>query len=1233
MPPSPPTVAINPVTPNTRSDALDTMTIVFSEPVTGFSMFNLTLTRGGVSIPLTGGQTVTTSNNATWTLNGLKPITRQLGAYVLTVHPTPTVTAIATGLTLGTGDTESWSMVVQPWDKVTDCFRSAHIFHHAIFPTPRGSMAALSLKTTGSLTQDGTKYRVTLDVAAFPPGQDYVAGDWVEIREQTGGATNATGLWEIEDVQVNNFRLKVPTFMSNGNGGKAIRWHARRWDSLSTFTVSAAAKRGNQFSTNDPVFNSDNRKVTYTLITDIKMVSGATAGAAYLGSSVTKVRLNVPSHGYANGSVVEVAGVRQAVTFNEIGRGWWVISVFDSNNFDLEGSVWPGGLWLNPSGIVRTTSNAVFNRSALIDGGTNNAGATPITNPASAEASDRGYSQGYEDYRKYLEDHSLVKTGYYFSGSAVGTQHEVLERGINAGYPFPLTLLDNDFTNDWPIAASTNDGTGKLKLTLTRSPLAAWVGKIRVAMFGHSNPTYCLDQYLDNVGEMSGLRRLYGVNGTVTSSPNAHTIVDTTTTFPSWLIGEQLYLSKAGDPNDGKYQTIVSVSGNTLTTLLDFPAAIAVGTAYRAGALSYTIDSVSGSTMTLRTPFRGTAANAGALMLMGNLASGVSIVKGNAKPGGGFYARVTTEVAHSFALGDYLVIFGCTGSTAYNCARSASPTSSLGVRVHKVVAVGSPLATNQLEIDTAWVADASGGRWYGTSLCLLPSTDGSLGEQFDVGRCDSPDCRHPDVLTEFSAKQKQRIEDVFLAHGPRQIPFLDEIAFRFKSSAAATQVGITALDGSTTDETINRIGDLADWLRDEWCRQLTGNVSCPLTKDTFSVTQRNLLISRWGGLMSEGACSVVDRSAWQMGTDGFLDHLDAILQAGKRYYYVPQDIGTIASVPFSASGVSGGCLQITTSVDSGLLPSPTESGGSHNRAGDVIGIYGHPVASLNGVHRVRSRTGANVVTLETRGVAHASGGGTIVYHRFCPPFKIVSLSRAGDGTTLLKTEFPHNLPLDTEENTQVIFFGYSAAGHPANGAVLQAKRVDDDEFSLPAVLWVSDSTTPALCFFVRADTTYFLGLSYMLWKPDRAIEYSSGSLSLQVNTKRAYIPSDLTHDTTYTVTSFDGSATGTDGSDPKQRVIQTGAGFTEAVLGEQLLFYDGGPNVGEWRRITQISTNSVFVDAPFPGNIASGNKFLIGRISASHPAKILQLTRLFNSGTRRVEVYPQKAMVKYFNFP
>lgn len=80
-----PTVDISDVTPDPRNSSVSTITIVFSEPVTGFALNDLVLTRDGGGNLLTGSQTLTTSDNTMFTLGNLSGLTGTTGAYLLSL--------------------------------------------------------------------------------------------------------------------------------------------------------------------------------------------------------------------------------------------------------------------------------------------------------------------------------------------------------------------------------------------------------------------------------------------------------------------------------------------------------------------------------------------------------------------------------------------------------------------------------------------------------------------------------------------------------------------------------------------------------------------------------------------------------------------------------------------------------------------------------------------------------------------------------------------------------------------------------------------------------------------------------------------------------------------------------------------------------------------------------------------------------------------------------------------
>jgi|GEM_PF-872123 len=88
-----PTVTIVPVSPNPRDIPVDSVIIVFSEQVTGFDILDVTLTRDGGPNLITQAQTLTTTNNVSFTLGNLTGITGVPGVYTLRVR------SVASGIT------------------------------------------------------------------------------------------------------------------------------------------------------------------------------------------------------------------------------------------------------------------------------------------------------------------------------------------------------------------------------------------------------------------------------------------------------------------------------------------------------------------------------------------------------------------------------------------------------------------------------------------------------------------------------------------------------------------------------------------------------------------------------------------------------------------------------------------------------------------------------------------------------------------------------------------------------------------------------------------------------------------------------------------------------------------------------------------------------------------------------------------------------------------------------
>ncbi len=81
---SPLSAAISPAA-SPRNTPVDSMTITFSAPVSGFSLANLQLSQDGGPNLLSGAQTLTSADNMTWTLGNLTGLTGANGNYVLSL--------------------------------------------------------------------------------------------------------------------------------------------------------------------------------------------------------------------------------------------------------------------------------------------------------------------------------------------------------------------------------------------------------------------------------------------------------------------------------------------------------------------------------------------------------------------------------------------------------------------------------------------------------------------------------------------------------------------------------------------------------------------------------------------------------------------------------------------------------------------------------------------------------------------------------------------------------------------------------------------------------------------------------------------------------------------------------------------------------------------------------------------------------------------------------------------
>jgi VCBS repeat-containing protein len=85
------------VTPDPRNSAVDTIIISFAEPVGGFDLADLRLTRDGGANLLTAAQTLTSGDGRTWTLGNLAGLTSVSGGYLVSLRAANSGIADAAG--------------------------------------------------------------------------------------------------------------------------------------------------------------------------------------------------------------------------------------------------------------------------------------------------------------------------------------------------------------------------------------------------------------------------------------------------------------------------------------------------------------------------------------------------------------------------------------------------------------------------------------------------------------------------------------------------------------------------------------------------------------------------------------------------------------------------------------------------------------------------------------------------------------------------------------------------------------------------------------------------------------------------------------------------------------------------------------------------------------------------------------------------------------------------------
>jgi hypothetical protein len=140
-----PTVDVTDVSPDPRTTGVSSINIVFSEPVSGFGLSNLTLTRSGNVVALTGAS-VTTSDNKQFTISGLNTFTNVNGHYKFSVLTSGGISDVFAN-TLGAAASDEWDN--------TSSNTAPAITSLSASPQPVNAGASLTLTANGVTDAEG----------------------------------------------------------------------------------------------------------------------------------------------------------------------------------------------------------------------------------------------------------------------------------------------------------------------------------------------------------------------------------------------------------------------------------------------------------------------------------------------------------------------------------------------------------------------------------------------------------------------------------------------------------------------------------------------------------------------------------------------------------------------------------------------------------------------------------------------------------------------------------------------------------------------------------------------------------------------------------------------------------------------------------------------------------------------------------------------------------------------
>jgi hypothetical protein len=226
------------IAPDPRTTPVGTVTITFSEPVTGVDIADFRLTRNGTNVALTG--LTVGGSGANYTLN-LSTVTATSGTYILTLVAAGSGIVDATGSPLAANASDTWVMdTTAPTADIVDVTPDPRT-------TPVGDVTIrFSEAVTGvdindfKLTRNGTNVAITADMLSGS-GATYtlnlasvtgVVGSYTLTLTASGsGITDAAGnaltagasdSFSIDDVSENNDTLRTAIDLGRLNGSVTV---------------------------------------------------------------------------------------------------------------------------------------------------------------------------------------------------------------------------------------------------------------------------------------------------------------------------------------------------------------------------------------------------------------------------------------------------------------------------------------------------------------------------------------------------------------------------------------------------------------------------------------------------------------------------------------------------------------------------------------------------------------------------------------------------------------------------------------------------------------------------------------------------------------------------------------------------------------------------------------------------------------------------------------------------